>query len=142
MAGEGTRHRLAFARYWGAGQSRSIDRLHELLRAEGGPSLRTLYEWSARYHWQDRVADLERQARRSEDEARVTVMREMSDRHAREALLLQQKGAEWLVAVDPATAGPEAGIRALSEGIRLERLVQGIDSAHRGRTQHQIGGTD
>lgn len=123
---ESTRHRRAFERYWRLGSERSIEKLHAAMSSEGsGPSLRTLYEWSRRYRWQDRLADLERQARAAEDEARVAAIREMQERQAKEGLLLQQKGAEWLAQIETEHASPEAAIRAVVEGARLERLARG-----------------
>ena len=54
---ESTRHRFAFDRYLQLGSKRSIEKLHAVLAAEGDAhSLRTLYGWSSRYRWQDRIA--------------------------------------------------------------------------------------
>jgi hypothetical protein len=89
------------------------------------PSLRTLYDWSSRYGWQAKIARLEHEARVAEDEARIAAIREMQDRQARAGLFLQQKGMEWLVAMDLDVASPEAAIRAIVEGAKLERLVRG-----------------
>lgn len=123
---ETARHRQAFERYWRMGGERTIERLHaDLEAASGAPTLRTLYEWSRRYHWQDRIARLEREAKRAEDEARLSALREMYQRQAKEGLLLQQKGAEWLAAIAPGEATAEAAIRAVAEGARLERLARG-----------------
>ncbi len=123
---ESTKHRRAFERYWRLGAERSIEKLHAAMSSEGsGPSLRTLYEWSRRYRWQDRLADLERQAREAEDEARVVAIRQMHERQAKEGLLLQQKGTEWLAQIETEEAKPEAAIRAVVEGARLERLARG-----------------
>ncbi len=130
---ETTRQREAFDEYWALGAERSIERLHELLAgAEPGsrppPGLRTLYDWSSRYHWQDRIERLERQAREAADGARVDGLREMYERQAREALLLQQKGAGWLSEFVSDDASPEAAIRAIVEGAKLERLARGEPS--------------
>ena len=123
---ETTRHRQAFERYWRLGATRSIERLRAALASEGSaPTVRTLYEWSRRYRWQDRIVQQERAAREADDEARIAAVREMQTRHAREALLLQQKGTEWLMGLEPGMATADAAIRAIGEGIRLERLVQG-----------------
>ena len=123
---ETTRHREAFDRYWRLGAERSLERLHAELEAEGrGPSLRTLCEWSRQLHWQDRISDLERKARQAEDAARVAAIREMQERHAREGLLLQQRGTEWLAEFGAEDASPEAAIRAITEGAKLERLARG-----------------
>ena len=124
---EGTRHRRAFDAYYRLGLGRSLRSLQAALGAEGGtsPSLRTLEHWSTRYHWQDRIADLERAARQAEDEARIAAIREMGERHAAEALLLQQKGTEWLLEIDAGDASAEAAIRAIAEGAKLERQARG-----------------
>lgn len=67
--GETTRHRQAFGLYWQQGADRSIERLRTELRARGrAPTLRTLYAWSSQYHWQDRIAQLEHEAKRAEDD--------------------------------------------------------------------------
>lgn len=126
---ERQRQRDAFERYWRLGPQRSIERLHAAMAAEErGPSLRTLYEWSRRYHWQARTADVERQAAAAADEARVQAMKEMYERQAREGLLLQQKGAEWLSSLRAVDVSAEAAIRAISEGAKLERLARGEPS--------------
>ncbi len=123
---ESTKHRHAFERYWRLGAERSIERLHAVIEADGtAPALRTLYQWSSKYHWQDRVADLERQARAADDEVRIQAIREMQERQAKEGLLLQQRGAQWLAQIDDEQASPEAAIRAVIEGARLERLARG-----------------
>ncbi|TAJ19868.1 MAG: hypothetical protein EPO65_05475 [Dehalococcoidia bacterium] len=123
---EGTRVRQAFERYWRLGAQRSLRLLHDALTAEASsPTLRTLEEWSRRYHWQDRIADLERQARHADDSARIAAIREMAERHAKEGLLLQQKGAEWLTTLGAEAVTADAAIRAVVEGVKLERLARG-----------------
>lgn len=138
---ESTRQREAFDRYWALGAERSVETLHAVLRAEAGPAgkgpgLRTLYAWSSRYRWQDRVQELERTATAAADEARLAALREMYERQAREGLLLQQKGTEWLRDVPGAEATPDAGIRALVEGAKLERLARG-EPSDRTQTKEQ-----
>ena len=122
---ETTRHREAYAVALGA--ERSIERLHAELAAAGRtPSLRTLYEWSRCFHWQDRLAAFEHRARAAAEEAELEAIREMHARQVTEALLLQQKGAAWLQGVAADAASPEAAIRAITEGAKLERLVRGV----------------
>ncbi len=123
---ESTRQREAFDVYWRLGGERTLRRLREQLAAAGrAPALRTLAEGSRKYHWQHRLADLERQARAADDDARIRAIREMADRQAKQALLLQQKGTEWLTKFTREEATPEAAIRAVVEGAKLERLVRG-----------------
>ena len=123
---ETTRHREAFNRYWELGAERSIERLAADLRQRGkAPDSRTLYRWSSRFHWQARIQELERRARDAEDAERIAALREMQKRQAREALLLQQKGAQWLAPLKAGGVSAEAAIRAVVEGAKLERLVRG-----------------
>ena len=125
------KHSGAFERYWRMGAGRSIERLHaELESASEAPT--------RRHHWQDRIVELERQAQRAEDDARVSAMREMYDRQAKEALLLQQKGTEWLAAMRPEGGTAEAAIRAVVEGARLERLARG-EPSERQEVQGEVG---
>ena len=58
-------------------------------------------------------------------EAWIAAIKEMQTRHAKEALLLQQKRAEWLTGLGLESVTAEAAIRSISEGIRLEQLVRG-----------------
>lgn len=127
---ESTRQRRAFDVYWELGGERSIERLKAELDARPGrsPGLRTLYEWSRRYHWQVHIGELERRARQAADQERLAALREMYDRQAREALFLQQKGAEWLTAMSEDQATAEAAVRAIVEGTKLERLARGEPS--------------
>ena len=123
---ETTRHRQAFDAYWRLGAERSIERLHAALAAAGkAPTVRTLYEWSTRYRWQYQVADLERQARRAEKEVRIQALGDMYERQAKEGLLLQQRGTQWLAAMEGEDATADAAIRAVVEGARLERIAMG-----------------
>ena len=123
---EGPRERHAFDRYFRLGPARSVEKLHTALAEEGQrASLRALYGWSSRYHWQVRLAEYERAAQAAEDAARVQALREMRERQTKEGLLLQQKGTEWLAAMPPAKVAAEAAIRALVEGAKLERLARG-----------------
>jgi len=124
---ETSKHRQAFEAYWRLGAERTIERLREALITKQGkaPSLRTLYEWSRRYHWQYRIAELEHQARVAEDEGRLTAIKEMYERQAKEGVYLQQKGVAWLEAVDVEVVSPEAALRAIVEGAKLERISRG-----------------
>ena len=79
---ERTRHRRAFDLYVRLGGRRSLDGLHSALREDPGqigldraPTRRAIEAWSAAFHWQERVRDLEGQAaeqdrRPTEDTAR------------------------------------------------------------------------
>jgi hypothetical protein len=133
---ENARRRRAFERYWRLGADRSIEKLHGALAADGrAPCLRTLYEWSRRYGWQAEVAKLEREAERADRAQRVRDLREMKDRQAKLGLLLQQKGAEGLVALSASQLPATVAVRAITEGVRLEREARGLASDGRGKNE-------
>lgn len=123
---ETTKHRDAFNLYYEMGAGRTLENLAaQLSSMDRQVTIRTLYEWSRQLHWQNRLADIEREARVAEDQARIQAIREMQERHAKEALLLQQTGMEWLTSIPEGRLTPDAAIRALVEGARLERLARG-----------------
>jgi hypothetical protein len=127
---ESTRQRQAFEIYWRLGAQRSVERVAaELARSKGrAPALRTLYGWSSRHQWQHRLARLEHEAQVAEDEARVAAIKEMCERQGKAGLLLQQKGIEWLVAIEAEAVSPDAAVKAIVEGAKLERLARGEPS--------------
>ncbi len=129
---EMTRHRLAFDLYVRMGADRSLEALHEalmddpsLIGLRRAPSRSTLEAWSSAFHWQDRLLDLERQATEHDREQQLRTLQEMAERHAREGLALQQKGVERLQSLPAEQLSPADAVRALIEGVRLERLARG-----------------
>jgi len=133
---ETTRHRVAFNQYLALGPRRSIRRLQKVLKKEGvALTERTLFEWSRVLNWQMRIDEFEATATIAEDEARIKAVREMQERQAREALLLQQQGMEWLGSIEPGDTTPDSAIRAITEGAKLERLARGEVTE---RTEQQI----
>ena len=124
-----SRAELAFTVYLELGAQRSLQRLHADLRADPGaygfkraPSLRTLETWSARDHWQNRIADLERQAQLQEEQDHVERIKAYRERLRSEGLLLQQKGLAWLSDKEVDDVRASDAIRAIAEGFRLEAM--------------------
>ena len=133
---EGTRQREAFDRYWRLGARRSIERLLEALQREGGaPSIRTLYSWSSEFDWQQRLDELERDARAADRDAYVEERKEALRRHRQEGVLLQQKGVEWLSNISTGRVSAAAAIRAIELGIRIESDAHGL-----GREEPSVAG--
>ena len=129
---EMTRNRLAFDLYVRLGANRSLEALREALKDDPSliglkraPSRSTLEAWSSAFHWQDRLLDLERQATDRDRDQQLRALREMAERHAKEGLALQQKGVERLQSLRPEELTPSDAVRALIEGVRLERLARG-----------------
>lgn len=134
---EQTRHRLAFDHYVRLGAGRSLEALHaallddpSLIGLRKAPTRSTVDLWSSRFHWQDRLHDLERQARARDDEALVVSLKEMNARHGKEGVALQQKGIARLssLALDEISAAD--AVRAIVEGVRIERLASGAATEH------------
>ncbi len=130
---EKTQHRLAFDFYVRLGASRSLDELHKMLEEEPArvglgraPTRRALEAWSSDFHWQDRIADLERKAAERDRDEQLKALQEMNDRHVKEGLALQQKGVERLQTLPPTDLSASDAVRALVEGVRLERLARGV----------------
>jgi hypothetical protein len=134
---EKTRHRLAFDLYVRMGASRSLEALQRNLKKDPSliglkraPSLSTLEAWSSAFHWQGRLLDLERQAAERDQEELLRALHEMNERHAKEGLALQQKGVERLGTLSPDQLSASDAVRALVEGVRLERLARGEPTEH------------
>jgi hypothetical protein len=129
---ESTRHRQAFDIYYDLGSERSIRRLRIELRSvlNRVPTERTLFEWSRVFGWQFRIDDIESEARESDLIARIEAIKEMQERHAREGLLMQQKGTQRLSELAEDDMNSSDAIRAIVEGARLERLARGEPTEH------------
>lgn len=133
---EGTRQREAFDRYWRLGARRSIERLRDVLERDGdAPSIRTLYSWSSEFGWQQRIEELEREARAADREGYLEERREALRRHRSEGVLLQQKGVEWLSKLPTNRVSAAAAIRAIDLGIRIESDAHGL-----GREEPSLAG--
>ncbi|MEO0599437.1 MAG: hypothetical protein AAF126_25215, partial [Chloroflexota bacterium] len=71
--GESSKAHAAYLDYRGMGVSRSLRKLHETYIADASPTqhptnrLRTLENWSAKYAWQDRIAEWEKHQQTQRD---------------------------------------------------------------------------
>ena len=129
---ENTKHRRVFDQYVRLGPERSLKGLHGALRLDPAlagltkaPSMSSIETWSTAFHWQDRLLDLEREARHRDEEEQVRALRDMKERHIKEGLALQQKGLERLNQLGPDEMEPADAIRAIREGASLERFARG-----------------
>jgi hypothetical protein len=134
---ETTKHRRVFDQYVRLGPTRSLQVLQRLLTQNPGlaglkkaPSLSSIEAWSSAFHWQDRLLDLERQARQRDIEDQVRALSDMKERHIKEGLALQQKGIERLNQLSPGDMAAQDAIRAILEGVKLERLARGEPTEH------------
>ncbi len=134
---EHTRHQLAFDLYVKLGARRSLEALYaalcddpSLIGLRKAPTRSTIDVWSSRFHWQDRLQDLEREARAQDDDALVAALKEMNQRHAKEGVALQQAGIARLASLAPDEISASDAVRAVVEGVRLERLASGAATEH------------
>lgn len=86
---------------------------------------KTLARWSARWRWVERAAAWDEEQDRRAREAQLKAIQEMRERHAREAMALQQKALQRLKDMDPNELSPEAVLRYFVEAAKLERVSRG-----------------
>ena len=127
-----SREGRAFVVYLGLGPDRSLAELAAVLRADASraglrraPSLRTLEDWSTRYRWRERIAEIDKRGREEAEQQHLDWVSQHRERLRREGLLLQQRGMDWLQnkAVDDVKA--HEAIRAIDIGFKLEALALG-----------------
>lgn len=111
----------AFIEYRDMGIERTTRKVAEKV----GKNVSLIQRWSRAHGWVDRVAawdqDLDRQARA----AQIRAIRDMNDRHARTAVVLQTKAAERLRELQPSELSPETALRYIAEAVKLERVARG-----------------
>jgi len=112
----------AFEFYVGLGPDRSYQRVAD----EFGVSKRAVTKLAARERWQQRVAELERQAREGAEKKALESLEGMNLRHLKSLKIVQGKALEALRTM-PLSTAMEA-VRALDMAIRQERLIRGEPS--------------
>ena len=127
-----SRRERAFTLYLELGPNRSLSDLAKLLRADPSRAglrraltLRTLENWSARYGWQQRIADIDRKAREETEKQHLEWVRQHRERLRQEGLLLQQRGLEWLKEKGAGEVSAHEAIRSIDTGFKLEALALG-----------------
>jgi len=129
---ESTKQRIAFDVYYDLGPKRSLKLLRDEFRTRGEelgfkrvPSLSTLKRWSTEGHWQDRIYDVEAEAREIERQRRVEEQREMNELHIKTARAMLRSAIQRLAKLDPEgidLAWLPAWVR---EAVKTERLARG-----------------
>lgn len=112
----------AFEFYVGPGPDRSYQRIAD----EFGVSKRAITKLAGRERWQERVLELERQARESAEKRALESLEGMNLRHLKSLKIVQGKALEALRTM-PLSTAMEA-VRALDMAIRQERLIRGEPS--------------
>lgn len=111
----------AFALYRDMGPSRSLRKVARQL----SKSETLMKRWSSKWSWHKRAiawdAELDEQVREAQEKAR----KEMSERHIKEAMLMQQKLVESLKNIDPSELTPNDIARWLDTAVKIERMARG-----------------
>jgi hypothetical protein len=124
--GETARAFGAWVKYRDLGPRRTLREAAEAFYGRTSAALeRQLDKWSSAFGWVARARawdeHLDAEARRSQEDAR----RKMAERHAAEAVALQEMALRRLKAMKPDELAPAEVLRFLIEAAKLERLARG-----------------
>lgn len=111
----------AFDHYVSLGTGRS----YAAVATRYGVSLRGITKRAIRESWQARLAQVEADARRKQDERAVEDLGAVNDRHLKTARAVLARGLEALRTLPLTNAA--AAVRAIESAVRMERLVLGTD---------------
>jgi hypothetical protein len=134
--GESAKAYAAFGLFRDLGPRRSLDaasrRYHHpgpeappppggrLPRASG-----TMRRWAQRWSWVERARAWDQETERLQQAEQLAAIQEMAERHAKEALLMQNKAIERLRQLRPEELGARDTLAYLIEAAKLERLARG-----------------
>jgi predicted phage terminase large subunit-like protein len=137
LPGESAKAFSAFCTYLDLGPRRSLDEAsrsyhHEpgrqtprsdasrLPRASG-----TIRRWAHQWNWQARSRAWDQEAERIKRTQRQAALQEMTERHTREAIMLQNKAVERLRLLRPDELNSRELLAFLVQSAKLERIAQG-----------------
>ncbi len=128
---ESSKAYAVFCVYRDLGPDRSLEKLRQNL--DKPRSRKWLGDWSVKYNWVDRAAAYDDYIEKKKREEKEKEILDMSDRHARLAVVFQQKIAQALQQIDPAQLSPADMARWLDVATKLERLSRGEPNPHKWR---------
>jgi len=134
---------LRFKIYMELGDSRSLEQVVEVWNTTNGPrkqiTLSTIKKVSALNRWSDRVGAWDAMQWEEENRRLIKLRKDMLERHRKQGIALQAKGAQIIAAMPVAAVGPGDGLRLIVEGARMESAAIGEPApVHHGRA----GGPD
>jgi hypothetical protein len=121
---ETSRQYAAFCLYRDMGPERSISDVANVWSDSGATS--RLNEWSSKYNWVDRASSYDEhidEIKRARNEEAII---EMSARHVKYSIQVQEKAIEALRLINPEELKPNEFIKWLLEAVKIERLSLGV----------------
>ena len=115
----------AFCAYRDMGLARSLAKTAQALNHPPGYK-QTLWEWSTKYAWQSRCRDYDQHMERVAQLEKENAIREMINRHARDAVKIQQMVMESLETTSLEATPPKDLIRVWQQAVRAERASRGL----------------
>jgi len=134
--GESAKAYAAFCLFRDLGPRRSLDAAsrsyhHPGLEAQHPPSGRlprasgTIRRWAHCWSWLDRARAWDQETEHLKQAEQLAAIQEMAQRHAKEALMMQNKAIERLRQLRPEELGARDTLAFLVEAAKLERLARG-----------------
>ena len=124
--GETNKAYYAFTLYRDMGYQRSLAKVREKYGANYRRDVRRLIErWSSQHKWVERVSAYDDYLDLQKRKVHEAELEKMCKRHLTLSMALQSKAAELLKDLVGSEMRVSDAIRAISEGIKLERLVRG-----------------
>jgi hypothetical protein len=137
LPGESAKAYAAFCLYRDLGPHRSLDETSRQYHAQPAsdedrqprrPKRRAsglVRRWAERWDWSGRALAWDHEVEQGKQKKQLEAIAEMAERHAREAMLLQNKAVERLRQLLPGELSPQDTLRYLIEAAKLERLARG-----------------
>jgi hypothetical protein len=137
LPGESSKAYAAFCLYRDLGPRRSIEEASRLYHgkptldgaprdtARGRRASGLIRRWAERWNWIARAGARDEADEQAKRRKHLEAVEEMAERHAREALMLQNKAVERLRLLRPEELKPRETLSFLVEAAKLERLARG-----------------
>jgi hypothetical protein len=136
VAGESAKAYAAFCLYRDLGPRRSLDAASRSYHGsnqerQDPPGRRqprasgTIRRWAQGWNWLARARAWDQESERIKQAEQHAAIQEMVERHAKEALMIQNKGVERLRQLRPEELGVRETLAYLVEAAKLERLARG-----------------